>query len=187
MPDFVRTVPEGDNRERLTCPSCGHIDYENPKIVTGSVVAWQSQILLCRRAIAPRIGFWTLPAGYMELGETVADAAMREALEEAEADIVLDGILAVYNISRLSQVQVIFRARFADPAHPRFAPGAESTDVRLFAWNDIPWDNIAFPSVRWSLQAWHDTADRPLGAPAGNPDEDPRGIHRLPATSGALP
>ena len=108
-------------------------------------------------------------------------------LEEAEADIVLDGILAVFNISRLSQVQIIFRARFADPGNPHFAPGAESTDVRLFAWNDIPWDNLAFPSVRWSLQAWHNTADRPLGAPAGNPAEDPRGVHRLPATSGALP
>ncbi|HEY0420169.1 MAG TPA: NUDIX hydrolase, partial [Acetobacteraceae bacterium] len=99
MPDFVRQVPEGDNRERLICPDCGHIAYENPKIVVGSVVAHGGSVLLCRRAIEPRRGYWTLPAGYMELGETVHEGARREAREEAEAEIALDGILAVYSIS----------------------------------------------------------------------------------------
>jgi ADP-ribose pyrophosphatase YjhB (NUDIX family) len=185
MADFVRMIPNGDNRERLVCRTCEHIHYENPKIVTGSVVDWHGKVLLCRRAIEPRIGFWTLPAGYMEMGETVADAAMREAFEEAEARITLDGILAVYNISRIGQVQIIFRARFADPANPRFAAGPESAEVRLFAWEEIPWNDIAFPSVRWALHAWRDTADGKLGAPASNPPEDPRGTQLLPEKAGA--
>ncbi len=186
MADFIRMIPDGDNRERLICPSCGHIQYENPKIVTGAVVAWNGKVLLCRRAIAPRIGFWTLPAGFMELGETVADAACREAWEEAEARIALDGILAVYSISRIDQVQVIFRARFADPAPaPHIAAGPESAEVGLFAWDDIPWNDIAFPSVRWALHAWHDTAEAPLGAPAVKPVEDPCGTHHLPVDAGA--
>lgn len=168
MSDFVRQIPVGDNRERSVCASCGHVDYENPKIVAGSVVAHDGLVLLCRRAIAPRIGFWTLPAGYLELGETVEAGARREASEEAEADIELDGILAVYSIARIGQVQIIFRARFA--GQPAFAAGVESQDVRLFAWDDIPWSELAFPSVHWSLQAWRDSQGGPLGAPRGNPD-----------------
>jgi ADP-ribose pyrophosphatase YjhB (NUDIX family) len=179
MSQFVRQVPDGDNRERLVCQTCGHIDYENPKIVVGSVVVEQDQVLLCRRAIEPRRGYWTLPAGYLELGETVEDGARREALEEAEARIALDGVLAIYSISRIGQVQVIFRGRFDGP--PAFAAGPESTAVGLFGWDDIPWDAIAFPSVRWSLQAWRETGMGGLGAPAGNPPEDPRGTARLQA------
>ena len=117
MADFAPEVPEGDNRERMVCRDCGHIDYQNPKIVAGSVVAHEGKVLLCRRAIEPRHGYWTLPAGYMELGETVEDGARREALEEAEADITLDGILAIYSISRIGQVHIMFRARFADAPH----------------------------------------------------------------------
>src|SRR5215831_6376591 len=93
---FVRRVPEGDNRERLVCSDCGFINYENPRIVAGSVVAHEGKVLLCRRAIEPRRDYWTLPAGYMELGETLEEAARREAMEEAEADIVLEGVLALY-------------------------------------------------------------------------------------------
>jgi ADP-ribose pyrophosphatase YjhB (NUDIX family) len=171
-------VPDGDTRERLVCPSCGHIAYENPKIVVGSVVAESGRVLLCRRAIEPRRGFWTLPAGYLEMDETIEEGARREALEEAEARIEIDGVLAIYNISRISQIQVIFRARFAGPPH--VAAGPESEEVRMFAWNDIPWDDIAFPSVRWSLHAWRAVGDHPLGAPATNPPEDPRGSARLP-------
>ena len=138
MSDFIRRVPEGDNRERQVCARCGHVDYENPKVVVGAVVAHEGQVLMCRRAIMPRQGFWTLPAGYLELGETVAEGARREAAEEACARIVLDGILAVFSISRIGQVQVIHRARFADPAsRPLFAAGPESLDVRLFAWDQI--------------------------------------------------
>lgn len=176
MANFEKRVPDGDDRSRLICRDCGFVDYQNPKVIVGSVVVHHGQILLCRRAIEPRRGFWTLPAGYMELGETVEEGARREAREEAMADIATDGILAVYSISRIGQVQVIFRARFADPdASPLFAAGPESLDVRLFAWDSIPRDELAFPSVRWSLDAWRRTADGPLGAPAGNPVEDLRG------------
>jgi ADP-ribose pyrophosphatase YjhB (NUDIX family) len=175
MTHFVRQVPDGDTRERAVCAACGHIDYQNPKIVVGSVVVHHGRVLLCRRAIEPRRGFWTLPAGYMELGETAEEGAKREALEEAEADIALDGLLAVYSISRIGQVQLIYRARFAEVGAPHFAAGPESLDVRLFGWNDIPRHDIAFPSVHWALAAWREGADRPLGAPSVNPLVDPRG------------
>ena len=132
MADFIREVPDGDNRERAVCRDCGHIDYQNPKIVAGAVVVHDGKILLCRRAIEPRRDYWTLPAGYMELGETVEEGARREALEEAEADITLEGILAIYSISRIGQVQFMFRARFTDA--PVFSAGVESLEVGLFAW-----------------------------------------------------
>ncbi len=174
--NFVRVIPEGEDRERLTCAECGFIAYENPKIVTGSVVEVDGRIMLCRRAIEPRRGFWTIPAGYMELGETVEESARREAAEEACAEIAIDGMLAVYSIARIGQVQVLFRARLASPG---FAPGPESLEVKLFAWDEIPWDDLAFPSVRWVLNAWRDAGPGPLGAPRTNPDEDLRGTRRL--------
>lgn len=176
MPEFVLTVPEGDTRERLVCSACGYVAYENPKIVVGSVVAETEQVLLCRRAIMPRRGYWTLPAGFLELGETAEEGARREAEEEACARIAPDGLLAVYDISRIGQVQLIYRARFADPsARPLFAAGPESAEVRLFAWDGIPWDELAFPSVRWALLDWRRAGSGKLGAPAGNPPEDRRG------------
>ena len=186
MPDFIHQIPVGDTRERLVCQDCGHVSYENPKVVVGSVVVHRDRVLLCRRAIEPRRGFWTLPAGYLEMEESIEEGAMREAFEEAEANITLDGILAVYSISRIGQVQVIFRARFADDHDPAFAAGPESAEVALFDWQDIPWDQIAFPSVRWSLDAWRANAHGALGAPGGNPAEDSRGINRLPAEAVAL-
>lgn len=179
MAEFVRQIPDGDTRERLMCRDCGHIAYENPKIVVGAVVAHDGRILLCRRAIEPRLGYWTLPAGYMELGETIEEGAAREAREEAEAVIALDGILGVYSISRIGQVQIFFRARFADPGDPHFAAGEETLEAGLFAWDDIPWDDLAFPTVRWALEAWRLAGTAPLGAPAGNPPADPRGERRL--------
>ena len=181
MPDFIRRIPEGDDRERLTCPDCGFVAYENPKIVVGSVVAVDGRVLLCRRAIEPRRGFWTLPAGYMEMNETVEEGARREAWEEARARIALDGVLAVYSIARLGQVQIIFRAGLAEPG---FAAGPESLEVRLFAWEEIPWPEIAFPSVHWSLNAWRDGAASPLGAPVRNPPEDARGTRPLASGQG---
>ena len=176
MPSFIRTTPQGEDRERLTCPDCGFVAYENPKIVVGSVVAVDGRIMLCRRAIEPRRGFWTLPAGDMEMGETVEEGAAREAWEEARARIAIEGVLAVYSIARIGQVQVIFRARLAEPG---FEPGEESLDVRLFDWSEIPWDAIAFPSVHWALAAWRAGAERPLGAPSMNPPADPRGTRPL--------
>lgn len=173
---FIRRVPEGEDRERLTCADCGYIAYENPKIVTGSVVVVDGQVLLCRRAINPRAGYWTIPAGYMELNETVEEGARREAREEAGADLALDGVLAIYSIARLSQVQILFRARLATPG---FAAGLESQEVRLFPWEEIPWDELAFPSVHWVLRAWREAGDGPLGPPRTNPAEDARGIRPL--------
>lgn len=187
MPEFVQSVPEGDTRERLVCTTCGHVDYQNPKVVVGSVVAHDDRVLLCRRAIEPRRGHWTLPAGFLELGETLQEGAAREAEEEANARIVPEGVLGLFSISRIGQVQVIFRARFADPgAVPLFSAGPESLEVGLFEWGDIPWNDIAFPSVRWALQAWRRVGHGPLDAPAGNPDEDPRGERRMVATGAGL-
>ena len=174
MAHFTNRTPEGDTHERAVCDDCGYVAYENPKIVVGSVVVHEGKVLLCRRAIEPRRGYWTLPAGYLELQETVEEGARREALEESGACIALDGILAVYSISRIGQVQVIFRARFEGAAD--FAPGIESLDVRLFDWADVPWDELAFPSVHWSLHAWQSAGSGPLGAPAGNPSSDRRGL-----------
>ena len=144
-----RAVPDGDDRERLVCPDCGFVQYENPKIVVGSVVRYGDRILLCRRAIMPRRGFWTLPAGYLELNESPIDGARREAWEEARARIDIDALLAVYDVPRISQVQLIWRATLATPD---FAAGPESLEVGLFSWDEIPWDELAFPTVRWALR-----------------------------------
>lgn len=164
---FEIRIPEGDDRERKVCADCGHVAYENPKPVVGSVVAMpDGRVLLCKRAIMPRRGFWTLPAGYMEMNETIEAGAMREAWEEAQARIAIEGVLAVYSIPHLGQVQVFFRAAFAEPG---FAAGQESEEVALFAWEDIPWDELAFPSVRWALEAWRASARGPLPAAAQNP------------------
>ena len=164
----VLQVPEGDNRERLVCPDCGFINYENPKIVVGSVVTWEDRFLLCRRSIDPRKGYWTLPAGYLELNESTSAGARREAREEACAEIEIDSLLAVYNIPRISQVQLIYRARLRSPD---FAAGEESAEVALFDWPDIPWDDIAFPSVHWALGHYREVAHLAHFAPRTNPPE----------------
>lgn len=164
---FSLRTPEGDTRERMVCETCGFIAYDNPKIVVGSVVACGARVLLCRRAIEPRRGYWTLPAGFLEHGESAAEGAAREAMEEAEAAIVIEGLLGVYSIPRIGQVQLMFRARFQ--GEPRFAAGPESEAVALYAWDAIPWEAIAFPSVRWALEAWRANPDGALGAPAVEP------------------
>ncbi len=168
QPSFSRTVPEGDNRERAVCDTCGFVQYENPKIVAGSVVYRDDRILLCKRAIEPRLGFWTLPAGYMELQETTEEAARREALEEACADIEIEALLAVYNIPRISQVQLIYRAKLGESG---FSAGPESLEVDLFRWEDIPWRDLAFPSVHWSLRAYEAAPKDGPFAPFTNPDD----------------
>jgi ADP-ribose pyrophosphatase YjhB (NUDIX family) len=186
MSTFTRRIPEGDNRERSVCSECGYIAYENPKIVVGSVVVFDGKVLMCRRAIEPRSGFWTLPAGYLELGETIEEGASREAFEEAQAKIAIDGILGIFSVARISQIQIIFRARFADADHPNFAAGIESLEVRLFQHDEIPWDDLAFPSVRWALNAWIAQKDKPVAVPVGNPPEDLRGDRtpHLPSNAG---
>lgn len=183
MPDFERKIPEGDTMEREVCTTCGFIAYDNPKIVVGAVVAEAGQVLLCRRAIEPRAGFWTLPAGYLEHNETTAEGARREALEEAGATIALDGILAIYDISRIGQVQIIYRATLQTPG---ISAGIESLEVSFFRWEDIPWDHIAFPTVHWALHAWRQAGAGPIGAPAGNPPQDRRGTRRIGAVETAL-
>jgi len=162
----IRAIPDGDDRERLTCPDCGFIDYENPKIVTGSVVSVGDQVLLCRRAIEPRRGFWTLPAGFLELHETPEEGAMREAWEEARAKIAINALLGVYSVPRISQVQLMYRATLAEPG---FSAGPESLEVQLFDWDDIPWSELAFPSVRWALDEFRAQLGRDVFAPGVNP------------------
>ena len=187
MASFVRRFPDGDERERMVCTDCGYVAYENPKIIVGAVVVAGDRVLMCRRAIEPRRGFWTLPAGFMELGETLEEGAAREAFEEAEAVITMDGVLCIFSIARIGQVQVIFRARFTHAEAPTFRPGRESLDAQLFRWHEIPWDNIAFPSVQWALNAWKAVGAAPLGAPLGNPADDSRGVRGLsgPVVNGA--
>jgi ADP-ribose pyrophosphatase YjhB (NUDIX family) len=171
-PHFVRRVPDGDTMERDVCGRCGHISYANPKIVVGSVVVHDNRILLCRRAIEPRKNYWTLPAGYLEEHETPEAGARREALEEACADISLDLLLAVYSIPRISQVQLMYRASLAAP---NYAAGAESLEVRLFDWDDIPWTEIAFPSARWALEHYRQSRHETVFAPFGNPQDQTGG------------
>jgi ADP-ribose pyrophosphatase YjhB (NUDIX family) len=162
----VLLIPEGDNRERQVCPDCGFINYENPKIVVGSVVVWEDRFLLCRRAIDPRLGFWTLPAGFMEVNESTEEAAAREAWEEAQARIAIDGLLAVYNISRISQVQLIYRAHLLTP---EIGAGPESLEVALFRWSEIPWADIAFPTVKWALDHFREAMATQDFTTRGNP------------------
>lgn len=169
-----RAIPDGDNRERLMCRDCGFIHYRNPVVVVGAVATWNDggepspagRVLLCRRAIAPRVGFWTLPAGYLELEESTEAGAVRETWEEAQARISIDRLLAVYNVSRPSQVQTIYQATLLSPD---IAPGEESLEVGLFAWEDIPWDEIAFPTVRWALHQHRSVIGQADFAPFGNP------------------
>ena len=160
-PDFHHVTPDGEDRERRVCRTCGFIDYVNPKIVAGVVAtAEDGRVLMCRRAIEPRSGFWTLPAGYMEEGESVEEAALREAREEACATLELEGVLAIYSIPRLSQVQIFFRARMSDP---HFAAGPESEAVALYDWDQLPLPDLAFPSVKWALDDFRAGHGRDLG------------------------
>ncbi len=162
----MRQVPEGDHLERSVCMDCGHIQYDNPKIVAGSVTVHEGKLLLCRRAIEPALGKWTITAGYLELHETPEDGARREAWEEARAQIRINALLGLYTIPRISQVQMIYRATLAAPD---FSPGEESQEVALFDWQDIPWDDIAFPSVHWALHHYWETKDRDVFQPGTNP------------------
>lgn len=162
----ISKIPEGDDRPRLVCGECGFILYENPKVIVGAVCTWEGRYLLCRRAIEPRKGYWTMPAGFMELGETTEQGAMREVWEEARAKVALAGLLAIYNIPRISQVHMIYRAHMVEPG---FEAGPESQEVGLFAWEDIPWHDLAYPTVEWSLRHQRDLDGRSDFAPRGVP------------------
>jgi ADP-ribose pyrophosphatase YjhB (NUDIX family) len=144
-------VPEGDHRPRHVCTACGTIHYQNPRIVAGCVPEHEGRILLCRRAIEPRRGYWTIPAGFMENGETTQDAARRESLEEALADVEIGSLLAVVHVLHANQVHVMFRARLA---RPQFGAGVESLESMLCTEEQIPWDEIAFRSVDFALRRY---------------------------------
>ena len=154
----VHRVPSGDNRPRHVCEGCGLIHYSNPKIIAGCLPVWNEQVLLCRRAIEPRHGLWTLPAGFMENGETTQDAARRETHEEACARVDVGDLYCYLNIPRISQVYVIFLARLLDLD---FAAGQESLEVELFHEAEIPWSAIAFPAIDIALR--HYFEDRKCG------------------------
>jgi len=145
----VVAIPPGDHLPRFVCESCGTIHYQNPRLVVGCVAEWEGRILFCRRAIEPRKGYWTLPAGFMENGETTEQAALRETAEEALA--VAEGLapFALVNVPHVNQVHLMFRGRLKDGKH---APGAESLETALLYEQDIPWKDIAFPSVRYALE-----------------------------------
>ena len=150
-------VPEADNRPRHVCTSCDTIHYQNPKIVTGCIPVWEDRILLCKRAIEPRHGFWTLPAGFMELGETTPEAAMRETLEEANARVELQGLYVVMNLPHVDQVYMMFRSRLLDMD---FSPGAESLEVALYREEDVPWDALAFSTIKHTLRLFFEDRKR---------------------------
>lgn len=160
-------IPEGDNRPRYVCAQCDAIHYQNPKLVVGSIPFWEDdgklQILLCKRAIEPRYGFWTLPAGFMENNETTAEAAIRETEEEAGANIELGNLFSMINVAHVHQVHLFYLARLRDLD---FAAGIESLDVQLFAEHEIPWDDLAFPTIRTTLELF--LADRVKVREGGN-------------------
>ncbi|MEQ8352641.1 MAG: NUDIX hydrolase [Leptospiraceae bacterium] len=144
-------VPDGDNLPRFLCNKCGTIHYENPRLIVGCLPYWDKQVLLCRRAIEPRHGFWTIPAGFMENGELVEEGAARETREEANAEVDIESVHTVYSIPHINQVYMFFLARLKDL---EFSPGVESLETRLFSQEEIPWDEIAFNSVKFCLQAF---------------------------------
>lgn len=151
-------IPDGDTRARFVCGGCATIHYENPKVVAGCIPEWQDKVLLCRRAIEPRHGLWTLPAGFMENDETTIEAAARETLEEAQARVTISGLYALFNLPHINQVYVMFRAQLLDL---NFGPGSESLEVALFDEHEIPWDELAFAVVRETLRLYY--ADRKRG------------------------
>jgi ADP-ribose pyrophosphatase YjhB (NUDIX family) len=153
-PVVVR-VPEGDSRERYVCDHCRTVHYQNPRVVTGCLVTWEDRVLLCKRAIAPRRGFWTLPAGFLENGETAEAGALRETWEEARAEAELDDLYTVFSLPHISQIYLFYRARLTAP---QFSAGEETEAVALFSEHEVPWGELAFPVVAETLR--HYFSDR---------------------------
>jgi ADP-ribose pyrophosphatase YjhB (NUDIX family) len=153
-----RVPDDGDTKERAVCPSCNTIHYENPLNVVGTVPHWGDKVLLCKRNIEPRFGKWTLPAGFMELNETTAEGAARETDEEAGAQFEMEGLFSLLNVARVGQVHLFYRARLLSD---QFNPGTETIEAQLFAENEIPWDDIAFRTVKETLERYF--ADRRAG------------------------
>ena len=154
---MVWRVPDGDNRPRHICDACGEIFYENPKIVAGCIPVWGEQILLCKRAIEPRFGWWTLPAGFMENGETTAEAAARETWEEACSRVEIQQLYALFNLPQINQIYMMFRAHL--PVL-EFAPGVESLECKLYTEAEIPWSELAFPTITHTLRFYFEDRAR---------------------------
>jgi ADP-ribose pyrophosphatase YjhB (NUDIX family) len=152
-------IPEGDSRLRAVCSVCSSVHYVNPKMVLGTIPIWQDRVLLCRRAIEPRLGLWTLPAGFMEVGESTADGAMRETMEEAGARVQLGPLFSLLDIPHVDQVHLFYLAQLTDLD---FAAGPESLEVRLFTEAEIPWNAIAFRTITATLKFFFH--DRRLGS-----------------------
>lgn len=150
-PQLVHKIPPGDTLARFICQNCQTIHYQNPKIVAGSLPEWEDKILLCRRAIEPRYGLWTLPAGFMENHESLEQAAMRETWEEANAQIEKLNLYVVISLPHISQVYIMFRAQLQDL---EFSPGSESLAVELFGQDEIPWKQLAFPVIHRTLTSY---------------------------------
>lgn len=151
-------VPDGDALPRAVCNACNHIQYENPKMVVGCVPVWEDRIVLCKRAIEPRYGLWTLPAGFMENGESASQGAAREAMEEANAKVEIQDLYTVYSLPMISQVYMMFRAKLLDP---NVSPGIESLEVKLVREDEVPWKELAFTMVRRTLEHYYE--DRKSG------------------------
>ena len=151
-------TPADDNRDRAVCTVCETIHYENPLNVVGTLPVWQDKVLLCRRAIEPRHGLWTLPAGFMELGETTAQGALRETVEESGAHVELGDLFSLIDVVRVGQVHLFYLARMLDVD---FVPGPESLEARLFAEDEVPWDDVAFRTTKMTLEFYF--ADRRAG------------------------
>ena len=165
----ARRVPEGGSAPRDVCEACGRVHYQNPKLVVGVVATWEERILLCKRAIEPRSGCWTIPAGFMEIGETTRAGAAREAFEEAGVSLEVGRLMAVYELTHVQQVMLVYRAQLTGP---ELAPGVESLEAGLFGYDEIPWEELAFPTVRWALRyydAVRGLADYP---PQTNPSDE---------------
>jgi ADP-ribose pyrophosphatase YjhB (NUDIX family) len=145
----LHRIPEGDNRPRFVCESCEMIHYQNPKIITGCLPFFEDKVLLCKRSIAPREGYWTLPAGFLENGETTSQGALRETVEEANASATIIELYTLFSLPHISQVYMFYRAKLVDLD---FHPGEESLETRLFEEHEIPWDELAFPVITETLR-----------------------------------
>ncbi len=168
-PSFESKVPEGDNRHRDVCRDCGFIHYVNPRVIVGTLALWNGEILLARRAIEPRHGYWTLPAGFMEQGESCEEGALRETVEETGATPTIRSLLAVYSLAHISQVHMFY---LADLDSATLEPGPESLEAGFFAWRDIPWDDLSFPTVRWALRHFDQVKHLDSFPAFGNPPRE---------------
>jgi ADP-ribose pyrophosphatase YjhB (NUDIX family) len=146
---LTQKIPAGDTRLRFVCERCQTVHYQNPKIVAGCIPEWHGQVLLCKRAIEPRYGLWTLPAGFMENNETAMQAALRETVEEARANVEIVGLYTLFNLPHVNQVYMMFRSRLLDL---EFAAGEETLEVALFDARSLPWHELAFPTIRHTLE-----------------------------------